>query len=685
MEQKARTGAENFMICVLTISMTALIIEGFLLQWEFWVFPLILIALVALWFLYLTHRISGETQNIIFLLYGMVSAFYHGVHQTSFFDIAIVGVLMLTAYSLMNRFYVLNLLLAEYFILTAIQIWLGILSDTITFNVIVVSRVILHLGTVMSVYFFCRMIVSRRLVTLQQQGRREQEVENANRDMEDFLSNISHELRTPINVVNGMSQIFMNKQESDEVDAIYAAGLRLANQVEDIQDFTEIKRGEIILEEEKYMSSSLIHDVVVNYNTSERGKNLELIVNLDPRVPVLLQGDIRKLHKLFRHLLGNSLKFTSRGGVYVKIFAVPRDYGINLEIQVTDTGIGMTRKEIAKVSKGLYQANRKRNRSTGGIGIGLPIVYGFVHQMGGFVKIDSTRGVGTTVSLSIPQKVIDPAPCLTVAPDFSGDIIFFVNPGKYKVPALREFYKSMAVTTAIGLNVRLFSATSTAECDRLLEEYRVSHIFMGQEEFEENADYFEKLSKKGHLVAVSAGREVRLKEDSKIVVMPKPLYSVPAVQVLNSDFSGFEQGNRKTRLMLTGVRALVVDDEPMNLVVATGILREYRMTVDTAEGGKDALKKYDERDYDVIFMDHMMPEMDGVEAMKKLREVAREKGRKSVIVALTANALSGAREMFMREGFDGFIAKPIDTGEFERVMKHVLPASKIHEEGGDGE
>ena len=119
----------------------------------------------------------------------------------------------------------------------------------------------------------------------------------------------------------------------------------------------------------------------------------------------------------------------------------------------------------------------------------------------------------------------------------------------------------------------------------------------------------------------------------------------------------------------------------MNLVVATGIFKEYGLILDTAESGNEAIQKFSDGDYDIIFMDHMMPEMDGVEAMKKIRRAASETGRDPVILALTANVLSGAREMFMQEGFDGFLAKPIDITEFERVMKSVLPEELIRREG----
>ena len=115
----------------------------------------------------------------------------------------------------------------------------------------------------------------------------------------------------------------------------------------------------------------------------------------------------------------------------------------------------------------------------------------------------------------------------------------------------------------------------------------------------------------------------------------------------------------------------------MNLVVAKGLFSEYNMIVDTAESGKEALEKYEKYDYDLVFMDHMMPEMDGIEAMKRIRDIARRQGKTARVIALTANAISGAREMFMREGFDGFISKPVNTNDFERTVKRVLPAGIV--------
>ena len=166
--------------------------------------------------------------------------------------------------------------------------------------------------------------------------------------------------------------------------------------------------------------------------------------------------------------------------------------------------------------------------------------------------------------------------------------------------------------------------------------------------------------------------------------MNKPLYALPLINIINagSEYENVRVDEAEEKPVFPGVRALIVDDEVMNLVVASGLFKDYGMVTDVAGSGKEALGKYREKDYDVIFMDHMMPEMDGVEAMKRLRAMGREMGKECAIVALTANAVSGAREMFLSEGFDGFIAKPIEITEYERVMKHVLPPPFVKYRGG---
>ncbi|MCR5487896.1 MAG: response regulator [Lachnospiraceae bacterium] len=675
-----KTRAHSFILAVLTVWGIALAGEAWLEGWEFWVPPLMIFAAAVLWVLHISQKLDEQALEMSIFLYGVFAALFHGMHETSFFDVAVAIMMLLGFFSFLNRSYMLNLILGEYAVIMIVQLGLVFSHHTIVFDSLNISRLMMQICAVLCIYVLSRVSVKNRLEAIETLEKRDKEIDHYDSDMEDFLSNISHELRTPVNVVNGMSTLLSKKAGFEEVDAIKDAGIRLSYQIEDIQDYTEIKQNRVVLEEENYMFTSLINDVVSGLRLLDiEGEELEFVVDIDPAIPSVMKGDIRKLHKLFRHLLENAVKFTKAGGIYIRANTIQRPYGVNLCIEVSDTGRGMSRKDIEGASQGLYQADKARDRSTGGVGLGLSIVYGLTHRMKGFVKIESEKGRGTTVRVTVPQQVIDATPCLRIESFRGGDILFHVKQEKYKVPKVRDFYRNMAVNLAVGLKCSLYSTQSTREVDNMLQKLNVGYIFMGQEEYEADAEYFDRLSLGDIVVAVSAHAGFRLNPGSGVLVMPKPLYGFPVTKVLNEgkEARNLEITNEKGRPFFEGARVLVVDDEPMNLVVATGLFRDYRMETETAGSGRQAIEKCAETDYDVIFMDHMMPEMDGVEAMKRIREEAKERGRKPVVVALTANAVSGAREMFLAEGFDGFIAKPININDFERVMKHVLPDSKV--------
>ena len=676
---KNRTNMHTKIIMILSICIVGITIESAIQKWEFWVPPLLIFGMITLWVMHLSQYGQESMRENMILLLSFASAVFHGIHNTCFFDIAIANVLLTVALSLLGSVAVLNCTLIEYVLVLFVQLVLAIYYHTVVLDVLNISKVVLHAVIVFSVHYVCRWIMLDRKRLIESIEGNENMMKASLADMDDFLVNISHELRTPVNVVNGISNLILKNEETEDVAAIRDAGLRLSRQIEDIQDYTEIKNGSVYIEKDKYMITSLVNDVLSNFRISDGKEKLEIIVDLDPKVPVSMKGDIKKLHKMLRHLIDNAVKFTSAGGIYIKISSTRREYGVNLTIEVTDTGKGMTREEVSNVSQGLYQANKERNRSSGGIGLGLSVVYGFAHAMNGFVTINSEVNRGTTVKLCVPQEIDNSANCLSVNRDAVKNVIFHMMPEKYKVRAVREFYRQMAVNLATGIKVNLYSAYSTEEIKNLMAKLDVSHIFMGEAEYDKNRAFFDNISESDVVVSVAVTDNCKPIKNSKIVQIPKPLYGLPVSKVLNgkSRESDLIVDDRQKRPMFYGVRALIVDDEPMNLVVATGMFRDYGMATETAASGQESLDKFKERSYDIIFMDHMMPEMDGVEAMKRLKQMGLEKGTNITIVALTANAISGAREMFLREGFDGFIAKPIDIMEFERVMKRLLPSKYV--------
>jgi CheY-like chemotaxis protein/HPt (histidine-containing phosphotransfer) domain-containing protein len=220
-----------------------------------------------------------------------------------------------------------------------------------------------------------------------------------------------------------------------------------------------------------------------------------------------------------------------------------------------------------------------------------------------------------------------------------------------------------------GFGVKMHRVDNAANLKKLLSSAELTHLFVSEEEYEAASDMIEAVASKVVAVVV-ANKDFKLRPGSKARIMEKPFYCFPVASILNADHDVHET---ESALFYTGIEALVVDDEPMNLIVAQNILRRYGISAVTAGSGIEAVDMCKKRSFDIIFMDHMMPGMDGIETMKRIR--AGSSGSSTPIVALTANAVSTAREMFMSEGFDGFVSKPIELTEMERILRRLLPKS----------
>ncbi|MCR5674722.1 MAG: response regulator [Lachnospiraceae bacterium] len=681
--EHGRHERNRYVIFILALSYSAfalgLIIENFVVGWEPWALPFLVISMLFAWWVHLKQPFteSGRIYALATIYYG--ATFYQGVHESSLFDTALIICFVFFLFSLADDFHVFDVGLLVYFGSISYQIavhyGLAAFSDPLTF-----AKLLLHVLIVVVSARFARSMISGRQRTSEMQGRAFEQLTELHKRTEDFMANISHELRTPINAVTGLSALLLDKDSGagEEVLSICQAGNRLSEQVSDILDYTEIDTGRLILSTDTYGTYSVINDVVSRFRMKNPDFPTDLVIDVDATVPAKLRGDSRRIKKILWHLLDNANKFTRAGGIYLRITSDKRSYGINLCVEVSDTGVGIEPEEVRKIARGFYQADSGRTRSAGGMGLGLAIVYGFVHAMGGFVSLTSNPGQGTTVRLSIPQEVADPSPCMSVADPEKLSIACYLRSEKFDVPLVRDYYEAMITHLVHGLHVPIRRAGSLEDLKQIAEQMAPTHFFTAKEEYEEDPAFFLRLAKSAEVIIV-ADQNFKLDEESRITILRKPFYGFPIAAILNTLNVGGEIDPLKNnyRVSFPGLKVLVVDDEEMNLVVANGIFTGYGMQVQTALSGKASTVLYDKEDFDLVFMDHMMPEMDGIEAMKLLRKTAQSKNRDTRFVALTANAVSGAREMFLSEGFDGFLPKPLDTAEMERLLARILPAGKV--------
>lgn len=678
-EQEKQRVTHLIVLLCYTILALGLTVESILLGWDLGAVMLILAGLVACWVLHITGKIPEDIRQWIYVVLTMLTFFFYGIHDTSIYDMATLMTVVIIMYISTEKYSVINLCMAVYFFMMFYD-FVFIAGRTMEYTSLMISRTMLHLMLVYMAGRLAKIIIRRRRQERKNTNDIVAALEDTNRRTEDFLTNVSHELRTPINVVTGLTAVMLKTEEDSEkrknILSVQMAGHRLFSQIEDILDYTEIDTGRIKVTEDTYMISSIVNDIIAGNRMQEQENAPELIFDMDAGIPSLLVGDRRKIKKIIKHLVDNAMKFTKKGGVYVRIFALPKEYGINLCIRVSDTGIGIDEENLSKIKERFYQSNGGRNRRAGGLGLGIPIVCGMTTAMEGFLQIESVEEDGTTVSVSIPQKVADASPCLSVTDRESLCLGCYLRPEKYEVPEVRNYYNETITHMVRGLDLVLHRVFNLEELAKLVSVYQLTHLFIGKEEYEEDKKYFERFDTNTEIVVI-ADDSLVLQRESHIKQIRKPFCCLPVISMLNAGPAKGTDRSEKECMVCPGVRALVVDDEPMNRMVAEGILRDYQMQVKTAESGMKALELCDKEKFDLIFLDHMMPEMDGVETLKRLRKMYTEEGETLTVIAFTANAVSSAREMFLREGFDEFVSKPIEYLELERVLKKVLPKSSI--------
>ena len=678
-EKEKQRATHLLILLVYTIFTFVLAGESILLGWEISAVVLLVLGLAACWVIHLTEKIPAAGCIWIYFILTMLAFFFYGIHETSMYDMAPVMVMVIILYSSTEMYSIIRLCMLTY-VLTMCYDFVFVLRGAWDFSPLTVTRTLLHFSLVFMAGYLAKLMMLRRRKEIKNTDNIILQLEETNHRTEDFLTNVSHELRTPINVVTGITAVMLKSEEDPEkrrdISTVQKAGRRLFDQIEDILDFTEIDTDRIKVSEDTYMITSIVNDIITENHLSERDNSLELIFDIDAGIPSVLLGDGKKIKKILKHLIDNAFKFTKKGGIYVRVYALPKEYGVNVCISVKDTGIGISEEELAKIRERFYQTNGGRNRRAGGLGLGLPIVYGIVSAMEGFIRIESTVDVGTNVYVSIPQKVSDDAPGMVVENRENMCVACYLRPEKYETPQVRDYYNEMISHLVCGLDISLHRVFTQEELEKLTSMYQLTHLFLGDDEYTRDVDYFEALAQKIKIIVV-AGDGFVLPQGSRVKLLKKPFFSLPLVNMLNATTDEKEALLKKKQMICPDVNVLVVDDEPMNLMVAEGILKDYQMHVMTAESGRKAIALCEKEDFDLIFLDHMMPEMDGVETLKYLRKICSDTGKVMTVIAFTANAVSGAREMFLREGFDEFISKPIETAELERVLRKVLPKASI--------
>lgn len=504
----------------------------------------------------------------------------------------------------------------------------------------------------------------------------EEKTEEAARAVEvksNFLANMSHEIRTPMNAIIGMAEMAIRgnvpKEEKEYLYQIRESGNSLLSIINDILDYSKVESGKLELVEAEYEIMPLINDVAHMMNARIGNKDLELILEVDPGIPCKLYGDDLRLKQVIINLVGNAVKFTKEGAVTLRVNYYKTNEGIDLYISVKDTGIGIQKEDMEKLFDSFQQVDTKRNRKMEGSGLGLAISKQMIELMGGSLMVESEYGKGSEFHFMIPQKIVDDTPSVMLKEE-------------KRIRALGFFYNSYVKSAFYNLMIQL--GVDYKGCNRIeqlmnLLPNHYDYIFIEQECLSEMIRKMLENAKETTCILVT-GLYYMAEEDTWYRVLKKPLYCLSVAAVFNHE-EVEENLHRKrefvTQFAAPGAKVLVVDDNAVNLKVTKGILKSFRMTVDTCTSGKEAIRLVKANRYDLVFMDHMMPEMDGVEATHIIRALEGDYYKKLPVIAFTANVISGVKEHFLKEGLNDFLAKPLELADVNQKLKKWLPKEKI--------
>ena len=679
MRTEEQTGRHLLLAVIITVFSGTLSLITAVMAWELWAIPLISAGCFSVWLLHIAELGSDAFYENLCAGLMLVEFFFFGVHEISLFDVPAVACIMILALFTLNKKWILHMIELLYVLELGYH---ALILHTVSHSMELrdVFRLALGAVVVFGSTALARYWINRRSAQKLWYERVFTELETAGKQSAVFLTNVSHELRTPINMVIGISEVALGRALSPETRAdmtsIKLAGKRLSNQINNMLDYTEIVEGTLTPAKEEYMITSVLNDVITMTALQSNRQHLEMVFDIDPKVPAVLIGDAEKISHVLKILVENSIKFTEEGGINVRIQYRRERYGINLIIDIHDTGIGMTDSQLLQMYDEFYQADSGSGRFAGGLGLGLPIARGLLTAMGGFIHFDSTDRQGLHAHIVIPQGVVDERPCIMLTHAEQLCIACYFRPEKYSCDEVRGYYDGLILSLMEGLGIQGYQAHNFDGFLKLQRSHALTHVFIAQAEYEENRAYYEELAETLRVVVI-AEREFTLDSESRLLAIHKPFSALSVANLLNGEMGerGFAEAQAAGRKPFTcaGVRALAVDDEEMNLVVAKGILGSYGIEVDTCLSGREAVARCGSISYDIIFLDHMMPGFDGVETLKKIREIHSGMDQDLPIIALTANTVSGAREMFRSEGFTEFVPKPIERTVLERVLRRVLP------------
>ena len=496
-------------------------------------------------------------------------------------------------------------------------------------------------------------------------------IKDGNQTKDLFLASMSHEIRTPLNGILGFTQLLKETDDPDEraefISVIEKSSENLLTIVNDILDLSKIKAQKIELEAIEFDPVDTFESAVESYAAKAAENNIDFNIFLDPTLPTLLIGDPTKISQVIVNLVSNAIKFTSQNGevnVSIKKLLENEDK-VNVNFEVSDTGIGLTKEQQGKIFEAFSQADVSTSRKYGGTGLGLSISGKFIDHMGGKLSIRSVKDEGSTFYFTLALKKPKNATQRKV-----NDMSSFTV-GILSSHIDTEYYINKNLETYIaytGAKIKRYTDESLLALkgtSQLPDILFIDHKFRHRDdELKPFLDFDTKI------VVISTGDQKKnLKRYKSQIdrILYKPVNFTKTLRMLNDKE---DTSDTKQNITFKNVHVLVAEDNKINQKLILNVLNRFGIEVTIANNGQEALDHRMKNEYDMILMDIEMPVMGGMEATGQIISYERNNHQTHIpIIALTANALAGDREKYMSAGMDSYLSKPIDLDALNHLFE----------------